>query len=152
MRQWESYVLSLCKLEFALRRLIVRAQSERRAHGGWGNDGSLSARWRLILRLGGRGRGVRALARAAACLCAGAGLLHLPAFGQRSLVNRLKSESLPLTLIKGLGKKKWMTISVSAKITVIIYKAYCIIYNNNLLLFYYFFKLKQEMYQTVKKK
>ncbi len=45
-----------------------------------------------------------ALAGAAAGLCAGAGLLHLSAFGQRSLVNCLESEALPLTLIKGLGK------------------------------------------------
>lgn len=104
MRQLESCVLSLCNLEFTLRGLIVRDQSERRAHGGLGNNGRLFIRWRLILRLGGRGRGVRALTGAAAGLCAGAGLLHLPAFGQRSLVNRLKSEALPLTLIKGLGK------------------------------------------------
>lgn len=45
-----------------------------------------------------------ALAGAAAGVRAGAGLLHLPAFGQRSLVNRLESEAFPLTLIKGLGK------------------------------------------------
>lgn len=137
MRQWESHVLSLCKLEFALRRLIVRAQSERRAHGGLGNDGRLSARWRLILRLGGRGRGVCALARAAAGLCARAGLLHLPAFGQRSLVNRLKSESLPLTLIEGLGKKKMDDhISIYQNYS---YNIQSLLYNN-LLLFYYFFK------------
>lgn len=39
---------------------------------------------------------------AAASVCAGAGLLHLPALGQRSLVNRLESETLPLALIKGI--------------------------------------------------
>lgn len=62
----------------------------------------LPARWCLLLRLRGRCGGVRALAGAAACLCAGAGLLHLPPLGQGSLIHCLQPEAFPLTLVEGL--------------------------------------------------
>lgn len=56
----------------------------------------------LALRVGGRG--VRALAGAAARLRAGAGLLHPPPLGQRGLIHVLEAEPLSLVFVEGLGK------------------------------------------------
>lgn len=58
----------------------------------------------LPVRLGGGGVG--AFARAAARLCAGAGLLHFPPLGQRGLVDILKAKPLSLVFVKGLGEKE----------------------------------------------
>lgn len=49
-----------------------------------------------------RGRRVRALAGAAAGLCAGAGLLHLPSLSQGGLVNILEAKSLSLVFVEGV--------------------------------------------------
>lgn len=59
----------------------------------------------LLLRLGGGGGGVSALAGTAACLCAGAGLFHLPPLGERGLVHCLQAEPFPLTFVKRLPDK-----------------------------------------------
>ena len=58
----------------------------------------------LPMRVGGGGVG--ALAGAAACLRAGAGLLHLPSLRQRGLIHILKAKPLPLVFVKGLGEKR----------------------------------------------
>lgn len=68
-----------------MRRLVIRVCFQgdrcvdRRAVGGLRVGVSLGGS--LPLRLGGGGRGVGALARAAAGVCAGARLLHLPPLG-----------------------------------------------------------------------
>lgn len=49
--------------------------------------------------------GVGALAGAAPGLGAGAGLFHLPALGQRSLVHILEEETFPLELVEGLRRQ-----------------------------------------------
>lgn len=58
------------------------------------------------LPVGVRGGRVRTFARAAACLCAGAGLLHFPSLCQRGLVDILKAKPLSLVFVKGLGEKE----------------------------------------------
>lgn len=47
-----------------------------------------------------------ALAGAAARLCAGTGLFHLPSLCQRGLVHRLQPETFTLTFVKRLREKK----------------------------------------------
>lgn len=49
---------------------------------------------------------MRALAGAAACLRAGAGLLHLPPLCQRGLIDVLKAKALSLVFVKGLGERE----------------------------------------------
>lgn len=49
---------------------------------------------------------MRTFARAAARLCTGAGLLHLPSLRQRGLVDILKAKALSLVFVKGLGEKE----------------------------------------------
>lgn len=85
------------------RRRCVDGRADRRADGGL--QGGFGPCEGLLLRLGGgRGR-VGALAGAAAGLCAGAGLLHLPPLCQRGLVHRLQPETFTLTFVKCLTNK-----------------------------------------------
>lgn len=84
----------------------VRELQERLGAAAVGREAGLQRlrRGRLAVRV--RGRGVGALAGAAACLRAGAGLLHLPSLRQRRLVHILQAEALPLVFVEGLGERK----------------------------------------------
>lgn len=109
------FLLLFLANHFRLRRhvLLLRTESQRRAGRGAGcghlcdpvSERHGSGRV-LVLGLGRRRGGVRALARATACLCARARLLHLPPLGERRLVHGLKTEALPLHLVEGLVREK----------------------------------------------
>lgn len=81
--------LSVREVEGRRRRLVLRVGSQ--GHGGADGSGEgradggllvgVALRRRLLLRLGGGGRGLGALTGAAAGLCAGTRLFHLPPLG-----------------------------------------------------------------------
>lgn len=64
--------------------------------------------------VGVRGGGVGTLAGAAACLRAGAGLLHFPSLGQRGLIDVLKAKALSLVFVKGLGERQGGLVKAEA--------------------------------------
>lgn len=107
--------LSSCKAKSRLCCFLlgVRPQRHRRVDGRavGGLQVGVSPRRGLLVRLGGGGRGVGALAGAAARLRAGTGFLHLPPLGERRLVDRLQAESFPFTFVKSLQFKKRTEVS-----------------------------------------
>lgn len=84
----------------------VRELEERLRGAAVGRVARLQRLRRGRFAVGVGGGGVGTLAGAAACLRAGAGLLHFPSLGQRGLIDVLKAKPLSLVFVKGLGERQ----------------------------------------------